>query len=149
MRSTPHTTNNVTITSALRPYGSKTAAILMISSSEPRMSLGLGRVFDMHEAPFLRMDEDLDWDLNTVGDCVILPDMVKVVLEGVSGGPFAGLLLTMPREGVNDTWVETAEFNGTAWVALLDPVMHSRIQVADSPVKTPVGVRILKLDTRS
>lgn len=141
-------TNNAAITGLIKLYGDKSAAIALLTSEDARVATGLERVFSIHKAPFLEMEKGLDWDLDSVGDCVIRKDGIKIVIEG-DGKSFMGMLFETGWDTMNAAWREAAEFNGCIWLALVDFEVYDRIKVTGLNTPVPIAVPVLKLDTVS
>lgn len=145
MRFNAQHTNDAACMNALRVYGNRSAAILLMTSADPDAALGLERVFALHEGPYLNLENDLDWDLDTVGDCIIKTDGIKVVIEG--RGNFMGMVFENNWGEVDQSWREAAEINGCVWIALVSATVYERALAAGRNAVIPITVPMLKLDT--
>lgn len=148
MRINAEHTHNAASVGLLKTYGDKSAAITLLTSADSRVATGLARVFSIHSAPFLDMEKGLDWDLDSVGDCVIKDNSVKIVIEG-DGKSFMGMLFETEWDAMDRSWRSAAEFNGCVWLALADFEVYDRIKVTGLSTPVPIAVPILKLDTVS
>lgn len=138
--------NSASVMNALRDYGDRSAALLLISSSDDEIHTALQRVFQIHEAPVVSLEEGLAWDLGTVGDCVISKTGVVITVEG-SGDSFMGLRFETFWGEVDKPWHEVAEQNGCVWLALVEPGVYGRIADAGNDAFLPAA-DLLKLEFR-
>lgn len=146
MRINAQHTHVVESLNALRTYGDRTAAIVLISSGSPEVAHGMGRVFKEHDAPLLPLDEHLDWDLKSVGDCFVRPDGIKVFVEAPPSGAFMGMLFETSWGLTDESWRATAKENGCVWLSLLDSAQFDWIRDLGRTAPLPLSVPTLRLD---
>lgn len=135
--------NSASVKNATRGYGEdRTGALLLITSEDPRTFETLETVFGIHQAPRTMPEFDLPWDLDDVGDCIILESGVILTVEG-KGGTFMGLRFETDWDATDEGWRREAERNACTWLALTPFEDYRRLDA--SPDTLIPEVSVLKL----
>lgn len=141
-------TNNTHAMNALRVYDDgRSAAIVLMASDSKEIETGLGRVFEIHEAPLTDLETGVPWGADDVGDCEIRPGGVLLTVEG-TGGQFMGMRFEAEWSTTSPGWRRAARDGGCVWLGLPGRPLYDQIAravVSGSQVQLP-AMPVLKLE---
>jgi hypothetical protein len=132
------------VVSRLRTYERGEEAIVLLTTSNPEMSIALGRVFALQEAQDVELEKELPWDEPDVGDCLISDSSAVLTIEG-SGGAFMGMRFETRWGRTDPVWRACAGRTGRVWLALVGLPDYARIANGGAGELLP-RARTLKLE---
>jgi hypothetical protein len=141
---------NARAANALRIYpGGQDTAIILLSASEQDTLDSLAAVFRLHDAAVTDLERGVPEAGETAGDLILGEGGdVRITVKGIGGG-FMGLTLDINWGDISPPWLETVQFNGIAWLALVDTATYDRLlaegKSADDATIPPAPVLALEV----